>query len=63
MTLTTPEPIDPQARALLSTGAEGEALEDAWQAPIEKVYSPGFHRAMDEYVDAIMAQIAEADSK
>lgn len=48
---------DPQARHLLATGAEAEALEAAFQARIEKAYSAEFHRKMDAYIDAIVAEI------
>jgi hypothetical protein len=51
---------DPQARVLLSTGAEAEALEAAWQARVHASYSADFHRAMDAIVAEILAG-AEAD--
>ena len=41
---------DPQARCLMATGEEAEALEAAWQARLETVWSADFHRAIDELV-------------
>jgi hypothetical protein len=48
--------IDPQARALLSTGAEAEALEAEYQERIEKAYGPEFLAWADEFVERIKAQ-------
>jgi hypothetical protein len=51
------EPLaDPQARHLLATGAEAEALEAEYQERIEKAYRPEFLAWAKEFVERIKAQ-------
>jgi hypothetical protein len=47
---------DPQAKCLTATGDEAEALEAAWQAHLNTIWSAEFHRKMDALVDEVIAE-------
>lgn len=59
MTSTTSTPTgekltDPQARCLTATGDEAEALEAAWQAHLDTIWSAEFLPWCDALVEAII---------